>query len=220
MRFFDRAEAAALLAQRLTSYTGRRPLVLGVPRGGVPMARALAQALGGDLDVVLVHKLRAPGHEELALGAVDESGRVLLTDEARAAGVTEAQLDSEVAEQRRVMARRRKEYTPLRTALDPSGRLVIIVDDGIATGSTMLAAIRAIRARGPGRIVVATPVAPPDAVARLAAEADEVVCLYMPREFFAVGQFYDHFGAVSDEAVRAALGPFEPGVSGGPAARP
>ena len=203
MRFKNREEAAALLAERLAAYAGQRPLVLGVPRGAVPMARLIADRLGGDLDVILVRKLGAPGQPELAIGSVDEAGTVLrgryfgLADERYVADEVRRQLDT--------IRRRRRAYTEARPHLDPAGRIVIIVDDGIATGSSMLAAVRAVRARGPRTLVVAIAVASPESLARVEAEADEVVCLHSVPEFYAVGQFFEDFSEVTDAMVMAAL---------------
>lgn len=203
MRFRDRADVAARLAERLAAYRGRRPLVLGVPRGGVPMARTIADVLDGDVDVVLVRKLRAPGQPELAIGAVDEAGTIL---EGRYfAEVPAGYVQEEVRHQQATLRARRARYTQARAALDPAGRVVIVVDDGLATGASMLAAVRAVRARGPERIVVATGVAPPSSLAGIRAEADEVVCLHVTEDFEAVGQFYDDFSQVTDEEVVAAL---------------
>jgi predicted phosphoribosyltransferase len=203
MRFKNRKEAAALLADRLVAYRGHHPVVLGVPRGAVPMARVIADALGGDLDVVLVRKLRAPGQPELAIGAVDESGTVLKGRYFDIA--TEEYLREEVRTQLGILRKRREQYTRARAAVDPAGRIVIVVDDGIATGSSMLSAIRSVRARKPRKVVVAIAVAPPSSVASVKAEADEVVCLYAPEDFFAVGQFFDDFSEVTDDMVVAAL---------------
>jgi putative phosphoribosyl transferase len=205
MRFSSRSEAAEQLAERLEPHAAARPLVLGVPRGAVPMARIIADRLGGDLDVVLVHKLRAPHQPELAIGALDESGHVSLAEWADEANATAEYLDAERRTQARSLAARRARYTPVRAPVDPAGRVVIIVDDGIATGFTMTAAIGALRTRGPARIIVATPVAPPDTLEKLAQHADEVVCLHVAPEFYAVAQFYEHFPQVSDDEVVAAL---------------
>ena len=203
MRFKNREEAARLLARRLAAYRGQRPLVLAVPRGAVAMAQIIADALDGDLDVVLVRKLRAPGHAELAIGAVDEHGRVL--EGAYYDIASEAYLREEIRSQREILRSRRHLYTQSQPAFEPAGRLVIIVDDGIATGSSMLAAIRSVKARGAKRIVVATGVAPARSIDRIAAEADEVVCLHAADDFYAVGQFFDDFSEVSDADVVIAL---------------
>lgn len=203
MRFRTREEAARLLAERLAPYRGQHPLVLGVPRGAVPMARLIADALGGDLDVVLVRKLGAPGQPELAIGAVDEDGTVF-----RGTYFSEAPPEyvrHEVRTQLEVLRRRRAEYSQVHSAIDPAGRIVILVDDGLATGSSMLAAIRSVRARKPRTLVLAVAVAPPETLARMEGEVDEVVCLHAPDEFFAVGQFFDDFSEVTDEMVVAAL---------------
>jgi predicted phosphoribosyltransferase len=205
MRFMNRQAAAARLADRLATYRGQHPLVLGVPRGAVPMARVIAEALGGDLDVVLVRKLRAPGQPELAIGAVDESGTVLKGRYVDVA--TEEYLREEVRSQLGILRMRREQYTRARQAVDPAGRIAIIVDDGIATGSSMLAAIRSVRAREPRKVVVAIAVASASSLARIEAEADEVVCLYAPEDFYAVGQFFDDFSEVTDDMVVAALAP-------------
>jgi predicted phosphoribosyltransferase len=203
MRFRNRDEAAAQLAGRLIAYKGHNPLLLGVPRGAVPMARIIADALEGELDVVLVRKLRAPGQPELAIGAVDEAGTVL---RGRYCDVADAEyLRDEIRTQQDVIRARREMYTRTRKAIDPAGRIVVIVDDGIATGSSMLAAIRSVRARTPLKLVVAIGVAPPQSLAQIEAEADEVVCLYAPADFYAVGQFFEDFSEVSDDMVVAAL---------------
>jgi predicted phosphoribosyltransferase len=203
MRFRDRHEAATLLAERLAAYRGLNPLVLGVPRGAVPMARIIADALDGDLDVVLVRKLRAPGQPELALGAIDEAGTVV---RGRYFGLaSDDYLREEIRIQQEILRNRRELYTQARPAIDPEGRVVIIVDDGIATGASMLAAIHAIRARRPRKVVLAVGVAPPDSLAALQREADEVVCLSAPAQFYAVGQFFADFGEVTDQMVVSAL---------------
>ena len=203
MHFKNREEAATQLADRLAAYRGQHPLVLGGPRGAVPMASIIAEALGGDLDVVLVRKLRAPGQPELATGAVDEAGAVLKGRYFDVA--SDEYLREEVRTQREILRKRRELYTRAHKAIDPADRVVIIVDDGIATGSSMLSAIRAIRAQQPRRIVVAIGVAPATSLARMRAEADEVVCLHAPEDFYAVGQFFEDFSEVTDEMVVEAL---------------
>jgi putative phosphoribosyl transferase len=203
MRFRNRQQAAELLAERLSAYRGTRPLVLGVPRGAVPMARIIADDLGGDLDVVLVRKLRAPGQPELAIGAVDEGGHVVKGMYFDIA--SDDYLREEIRTQQEIIRKRRGLYTRAQPAIDPSGRTVIIVDDGIATGSSMLSAIGSIRARTPRKIIVAIGVAPPAAIARMEADADEVVCLYSTEDFYAVGQFFDDFSEVTDDMVVTAL---------------
>lgn len=205
MRFKNREDAAARLAQRLSHYRDEHPLVVGVPRGAVPMARIIADALGADLDVVLVRKLRAPGQPELAIGAVDESGTVVEGEYFALA--PESYVREEIRVQREILRMRRQLYTKAQPPIDPAGRVVIIVDDGVATGSSMLSAIRAIRARRPSKIVVALGVAPESSLAMLRAEADDVVCLHAASMFLAVGQFFDDFSEVSDDMVVRALQP-------------
>jgi predicted phosphoribosyltransferase len=199
MRFKNRVEAAQLLAERLSHYRSQHPLVLGIPRGAVPMASVIADTLDGDLDVVLVHKLRAPFQPELAIGAIDEAGHVYRHDVG--VDIDAEEIDREIGIQRELLRTRRTLYTRARGPLSARGRVAIIVDDGIATGSSVLAAIRAVRQQKPKTLVVATAVAPPDALRRIASEADDVVCLYAPRTFRAVGEFFDDFSTVTDEEV-------------------
>lgn len=203
--FRDRLDAADQLAQALLSCRGRHPLVLAIPRGAVPMARRIAQHLEGDFDVVLVHKLGAPGQPELAIGAVDESGWTYVAPFAERLGVDADYLAREREQQLAVLRERRLRYTPLRPPHAVAGRMVIVVDDGLATGATMIAALHSLRERQPARLICAVPVAPPETLARVRALADETVCLHSPPGFRAVGQYYRDFAQVEDEAVLALL---------------
>jgi predicted phosphoribosyltransferase/dienelactone hydrolase len=205
MSFRDRRHAAELLAARLGGHRGRRPLVLAIPRGAVPMARILAEALDGDLDVVLVRKLGAPGNPELAVGAVAEGGDVLVAPHAVSAGAGSDHIAREARAQLEVIRERRRRIGSPDPPLDPAGRDVIVVDDGIATGSTMRAALAAVRARRPARLTAAVGVAPPSTVEALREEADEVVALETPETFRAVGQFFGDFSPVGDDEVVATL---------------
>jgi predicted phosphoribosyltransferase len=182
--FADRIEAAKLLAKRLQGYRGQNPLVLGIPRGAVPMAEVIAESLRGDLDVVLVHKLGAPYQEEFAIGSVSERGDVHLSEEVELYGIEKSYVDQEVARQLEVLGRRRAAYTPIRPPISPAGRVVIVVDNGIATGWTMIAALRSVRPQKPAKLVAAMAVAPRNVVEKMKLEADEVVCLSVPAAFY------------------------------------
>jgi len=205
--FKNRTEAGRLLAKRLGEYA-RRPdaVVLALPRGGVPVGFAVAQRLGIALDILIVRKLGMPGHEEFAMGAVGSGGvRVLQSGVPGLMGVTAHDVDLVTARELAELQRRERAYRGGRPPLDLAGRSVILVDDGVATGSTMLAAIEVARKLGPRSLVLAVPVAPPDTAAALAARVDDLVCLSTPLQFRSVGQWYDTFGQTSDEEVQDLL---------------
>jgi predicted phosphoribosyltransferase len=205
MMYRDRIDAGRQLASALAQWRGKRPIVYAIPRGAVPMGKAIADALDGELDVVLTRKLGAPGNPEFAIGAVDETGWSYVADYAASAGANRAYIDATIAAEMATMRRRRAEYTPVRPALDPAGRVAIVVDDGLATGATMIGALHGLRARRPAWLVCAVPVASSDAVEKVRPYADEVVCLDTPHFFHAVGQFYADFRQVDDAEVIALL---------------
>ncbi len=199
--FRDRIDAAQQLADRLKNYRGKHALILAIPRGAVPMAKIIADQLGAELDVVLVRKLRAPQQPELAIGSVDESGWTYLADYARAYGGTADYIETEKRDQMATLRQRRAQYTPIRPPISPVGRIVIVIDDGLATGATMISALHGLRATKPAKLICAVPVSPPETLAKVAELADEVVCLEAPDFFQAVGQFYRHFPQVDDDEV-------------------
>ncbi|MFE7230745.1 phosphoribosyltransferase family protein [Streptomyces sp. NPDC057596] len=206
MLFTDRLDAGRRLAARLEHLTGQDVVVLGLPRGGVPVAEVVAEALGAPLDVCLVRKLGVPFHPELGMGAIGEDGvRVLGEDVLREARVTPGELARVEERERDELQRRAERYRGERPPVAVAGRTAVVVDDGVATGSTARAACRTVRARGAARTVLAVPVAPPDWTHRLGDEADELVCLATPPDFFAVGQFYADFAQLDDEDVVACL---------------
>lgn len=208
MGFENRVEAGRELAWQLRKYMNREDvIVLGVPRGGVPVAFEIATALGLTLDIFVLRKLGVPGHEELAFGAIASGGvRILDRDVIEGVGLTGLEIDRVTQAEKRELERRERLYRGTRRPLDVAGRVVILVDDGIATGSSMRAAIRALRRMNPAALVVATPVAPERTCTRLRPEVDELVCLEMPEPFYGVGQFYKDFSQVSDEEVQDLLG--------------
>jgi len=206
MRFADRAEAGKRLAQRLAYLRGENPVVLGLPRGGVPVALHVAELLGAPLDVIVVRKLGVPFQPELAMGAIGEDGVRVVNDGVVAmAGVNLEELSVLERRERAELERRARRFRGDRCRIPLRGRTVIIVDDGIATGSTARAACQVARAQGARRIVLAVPVAPPGWTKRIFGEADECVALETPEPFFAVGQFYVDFSATTDEEVTACL---------------
>ncbi|MFE6839005.1 phosphoribosyltransferase family protein [Streptomyces sp. NPDC057705] len=224
MLFTHRTDAGERLAEALLHLQGEDPVVLGLPRGGVPVAFQVARALGAPLDVIVVRKLGVPYHRELGFGAIGEGGvRVISEDIVRSSRVRQQDLAAVEHAEEAELARQARRFRGDRPRVALAGRTVIVVDDGIATGATAAAACEVVRAQGAARVVLAVPVAPPDAVAWLRTEADEVVCLSTPRAFRAVGEWYEDFSQTPDEEVvalltRANAGP-GPGPASGPAAR-
>jgi predicted phosphoribosyltransferase len=205
--FRNRVEAGRILARQVKPLVQSQDvIVLALPRGGVPVAFEVVQALKADLDIFLVRKLGVPGHEELALGAVTGSGvRVLNRDLVEKLGIPAAVIDSITEREREEIARRERVYREGRPALPVRGRTAVLVDDGLATGATMLAAAKALRAERPARIIVAVPVAAPETCREFGEHVDEVVCAATPEPFYAVGAWYEDFAQTSDEEVRQLL---------------
>lgn len=207
MAFRDRADAGRLLAGKLAHYAGRDDVsVLALPRGGVPVAYEVAQELDAPVDVFLVRKLGVPGHEELAMGAIAEGGfRVLNHDVIQELGLTADTIDRVAVRELEELARRAQEYRGDRPAPDVTGRIAILVDDGLATGATMRAAVAALRPKGAARIVVAIPVAAQSTYREFRAIADEIVGVELPDRFYAVGAWYEDFSQTTDEEIRTLL---------------
>jgi predicted phosphoribosyltransferase len=207
-RFHDRSDAGRRLATLLSPYAGRNDVVvLGLPRGGVPVAREVADALGARLDVLAVRKLGVPGHEELAMGAIASGGGMVLDDEvARAVGIRPDELRRVVVCELAELDRQERAYLGDRQRVPLRGRVAVLVDDGLATGSTMRAAAETVRREEPAAVVVAVPVAPPASLARIEQVADEVVCAVVSDDFRAVSEWYDDFSPTGDADVRRALG--------------
>jgi predicted phosphoribosyltransferase len=202
-RFHDRVEAGRRLAADLMGYAGDPDVrVLALPRGGVPVAYEVARALGAPLDVFIVRKLGLPGHEEYAMGAIASGGTVVLGhDIVRRLRIGEAEVQRVIESERRELERRERRYRGDRPPPDVTGRIVILVDDGLATGASMRAAVEALRQERPARIVVAVPVAAPETCAELRGEVDDVVCAVTPDPFHAVGLWYEDFSQTTDEEV-------------------
>jgi len=203
--FTDRIHAASRIASALHPYKGLNPLVLGIPKGGAIMARHIADALQGDLDVVLAHKLRHPQEPEVAIGAVDEEGLTYMNVDMSSQHIPQSYIDKEAKRQLDIIHARRRMYTPVKPEEEVKGRVLIVVDDGLATGATMVAALRSLRGSHPSKLVAATAVAPASTLELIRPLADEVVCLEVPDDFQAVGQYFDDFSDVSDEDVIAVL---------------
>jgi len=202
MDFKDRRDAGRALAKALEAWRGRPGLlVLGLPRGGVPVASEVARALGAPLDVLVVRKLGHPGQEEFAMGAIASGGVRYLDESTLAWPVPPAEIEAVVEREQVELARRERLYRGERAPLALEGRVLLLVDDGLATGATMRAAVMAVRAGRPQRIVVAVPVASREALQSVGSVADEVVCVFTPAHFRAVGQWYEDFGQTSDEEV-------------------
>jgi predicted phosphoribosyltransferase len=207
MRFADRIDAGRKLAERLTAYEeNENVLVLGLPRGGVPVAAEVAEALGAPLDVFLVRKLGVPGHEELAMGALATGDAIVVNEDVvHSLHISDEAFRGVVKHERQELQRREQAYRHDAAPPKLARKIAILVDDGLATGATMRVAVEAVRKQGPARIVVAVPVGAPQTVAALARFADEVVCASMPESFQAVGHWYDDFSPTTDEEVIEAL---------------
>lgn len=206
VNFRDRVEAGRILAHRLTKYADQRPIVLGLPRGGVPVAFEVAKALKAPLDVYVVRKLGVPGHEELAMGAIASGDvRVLNKRVIEDLRISEEAIEAETRKEQQEVQRRERLYRGDRPPLDVSNRTVVLVDDGIATGSTIKAAIAALKKQKAGRIVVAVPVAPASTIEELKREVDEVICVSTPEFFYAISLWYEEFPQTSDEEVSELL---------------
>ena len=206
--FSNRTEAGRMLARALTSYKNERVVVLGIPRGGLPVAREVAEALGAPLDIVVVRKLGAPGQPELGIGAVvdgDHPRAIFNQEVIESLGVEDDYINREIQRQLKEIKRREFEYRGTEPAVPLAGKTVIVVDDGIATGSSVRAALRGVRRAKPKQIILAVPVAPAETLEALRHDADKIVCLETPEDFFAVGQFYRDFHQVSDDEVKRIL---------------
>jgi putative phosphoribosyl transferase len=205
--FRDRTEAGRLLARELKAYENSKDVqVLGIPRGGVPVALEIALQLHAPLDVFIVRKLGVPGQEELGFGAIASGGVRFLDDEiVKAVGISALEIESIAAMEEQELARRERAYRGGRPTLNVEGHTVILVDDGIATGSSMQVAINALRQLKPARIVVAVPVAPASTCQRLRPEVDDLICIHMPESFYAIGEFYEDFAQTSDQEVTEAI---------------
>jgi len=210
MHFRDRADAGRLLGETLRPRYGNRAdvLALALPRGGVPVAYEVARILNVPLDVFVVRKLGVPGHEELAMGAIATGGAVVFNDEVvRSLGIPQSAIDRVIAGERTELERREREYRGDRPPLDVKGKTVILIDDGLATGASMHAAVQAVRALGPAAIVIAVPAAAASTCYRLRSFVDDIVCVITPEPFYAVSAWYDDFSQTTDEEVASLISP-------------
>lgn len=209
--FTDRLEAGRMLAENLEEYRGRHALVLGIPRGGVPVAAEVAKAIEGELDVIVARKLGAPGSPELAIGAVTANGGRYLNERLIGEmGVSEDYIDRVTQSEMEEAHRRETAFREGRPPPEIEGRIVIVVDDGLATGATMRASVRSVKQYSPEKLIVAAPVGAQQSCRDLAEEADGVVCPHQPEVFWAIGGFYEHFDPTEDEEVRRILAEFRP----------
>ena len=200
--FADRREAAMQLSERLSEYSARFPVILGIPRGGIVIADTISNELQADMDVVLTRKLGAPGNPELAIGAISEHGEILIDHRiARSVGADEDYIEREKDKQLGEIEKRRERYRSALSRIPLPGRTAILVDDGVATGATMRASLWAARAEGAAEVVVAVPVGAPDAIEMLRDEADQIVCLLVPEYLYAIGQFFLDFRQIDDQEV-------------------
>lgn len=220
--FRNRQDAGQRLAARLAAYKDQKPAILALPRGGVPVAAEIATKLDAPLDLILVRKIGVPYQPELAMGAVVDGGSPIVVrneEVIKLAGVSESEFKAACEREQAEVERRRQCYLAGRAPVDVAGHVAIVVDDGIATGATMRAALRSVAARKPSKLILAVPVAPTDTVAALRREVDEVVCLSPQENFYAIGPYYDDFRQVSDDEVRKLLAP-RPAASGPQPAAP
>lgn len=210
MSFLSREQAGKELASELREYGGPDVVVLAIPRGGVVVASEIAKTINSPIDLVIPRKIGAPGNSELAIGAVVDEGEVVINEGLKEhLGVSQDYLVHQIEQETQEIKRRRKKYLGEKPVTDLTGKIAIVVDDGLATGYTALAAVRAVRSRRPKQVVLAVPVAPRDTYKRLETEVDKLVCLEIPQIFFAVGQFYSDFSQTSDEEVIAILSQFK-----------
>jgi predicted phosphoribosyltransferase len=213
MPFRNRTDAGRRLAEALMAYKDEHPVVLALPRGGVPVAAEVARALHAPIDLIIVRKIGVPYQPELAMGAIVDGPEPLVVrneDVIRVSGVSEHEFEAVRDAELEEIKRRRSRYLGGRSHPDLAGQVVIVIDDGVATGATTRAALRAVRARNPGRLILAVPVAPTGSLGELSGEADEIVCLEDHESFMAIGSYYSDFRQVEDEEVRATLAEFPP----------
>ena len=211
--FRDRTQVGKLLAERVLKAKISNPIVLAIPRGGVPVAKEIALALRSKLDLVITRKIGFPGQPEFAIGAVAQDGELIVDEEViRSYGISKEYLKEESARQRKEIEERMKKYRGNATLPDLKGQTVIIVDDGIATGNTVLAAVKSVRKQNPAGIILAVGVAPKETIARLSSSVNKIICLESPEPFYAIGQFYEEFNQVQDDEVKSILAEVNFGV--------